>query len=184
MNPTTSTSGIEEVYDKDCLRKFKETVIDPAWREFENTFCQYYQACTIDANTPEYRKYRFEWKATPGNAPYVPPDPKTRDKVVLGCVCHQSRSYRDFSRVVYGQDGAISVRQRRRFPCTATRIAAGIPGAPTRCTAAPPTGHYPVLANRELAKRVYIMFKSINPLNQIYLHTGGQSAMNMCAFST
>ena len=26
------------------------------------------------------------------------------------------------------------------------------------------------------------MFKAINPLNQVYVHTGGESAMNWCGF--
>jgi hypothetical protein len=171
----------EEAYDKDHLRKFKEKVIDPAWNKFNNTFCQYYQACATDANTPEYRKYRFEWKGTPGNAPYVPPDPKTRDKVVGASVCHQSRSYADF--MTWHLDKTMRyLSDNGKIPIHGYQDCGGHPWCTNTLHGCPSAGHYPVLANREHAKRIYTMFKAINPLNQVYIHTGGQSDMNWCGF--
>jgi len=171
----------EDVFDKDHLRKFKEQVIDPQWNDYRNTFCQYYQACVGDANTPEYRKYRFEWKSTPGNAPYVPPDPKDRDKIIFGSACHQSRSFNDC--LVWYLDKTLRyLSDNGKIPIHGYQDCGGHPWCSNTLHGCPAQGHFPILANREHAKRVYRMFKAINPLNQVYIHTGGSSAMNWCGF--
>jgi hypothetical protein len=171
----------EEVYDRDCLETFKATGILAPWAENRATGCLYYQACVNDANTPEYRRYRFEWKAVPGNAPYVPPDPKTRTKPVMASVCQQSRSYVDFQ--VWHMDRLVrQLSDNGRIPLHGYQDCGGHPLCMNALHGCPAEGHFPVLANREWAKRIYVMYKAINPLNQLYIHTGGESAMSWCAF--
>jgi hypothetical protein len=141
----------------------------------------YYQATVNDANTPEYRKYRYEWKKSPGNAPYVPPDPKTRQTPVGGSVCQQSASYCDFQ--VWYMDKVIRyLSDNGKIPIHGYQDCGAHPSCANTLHGCPADGGFPVLANREWAKRIYIMYKTINPLNQLYIHTGGESAMNWGGF--
>ena len=170
----------KEVYDQDLLPKLKKS-FDSGWETGRNTGCLYYQACVNDANTPEYRKYRFEWTTVPGNAPYVPPDPKTRKNVVIASACQQSRSYGDFQ-VWYMDKLLRSLSDNGKVPIHGYQDCGGHPLCMNTLHGCPAEGSYPVLANREWAKRIYTMYKTINPLDQLYIHTGGASTMNWCGF--
>jgi len=169
-----------EVFEPDYLQKFKEKN-DILWEKDRRALCIYYQGGTTDANTPEYRTYRFEWKPVPGNAPYVPPDPKTRDKLIFGSVCHNSRSYRDF--YAWCLDKALRyVSDNGKIPVSGYQDCGGVFLCMNTLHGCPADGHTTILADREWAKRIYTIFKTISPLNQLYVHTGGVSTMSSHSF--
>ncbi len=173
----------EDVFDKDFLEKYRNK-LRKEWKESKQTSALYINAANLDANTPEFRKYRFEWQPVPGRATYVPPDPKTRNKRVLIEGCPNAKSAIDFlmwhmdKTVKYlSMDGTIPVHTyidtygHYNKKCSNT------------LHGCPPEGHTPVLATRELLKRVYIIYKSINPLNQVFLHTGGENSLSAASFT-
>ncbi|MCC6579894.1 MAG: hypothetical protein IT440_05585 [Phycisphaeraceae bacterium] len=169
-----------EVFDADLPARLRKEAF-ASWDANHFVRTLYYQGSVNDANTPEYRAYRFEWKGTPGNAPYIAPDPKTREKPVMASVCQQSRSYVDFQ--LWNMDKAVrELSDNGKIPMCGYQDCGGHPLCMNTLHGCPAEGHFPVLANRQWAKRVYVMFKAINPLNQLYIHTGGESAMNWCGF--
>ena len=173
----------EDVYDQDFLRKFRDKW-KKQWEEKRHTFTMYINSGVLDANTPEYRKYRFEWQPVPGKASYVPPDPKTKDKSYLINGCTSARSSTDFTMwyldrtVKYlSEDGAIPVHayidcySHHNKSCSNT------------LHDCPQDGAIPVLATREYLKRIYTIYKSVNPINQVVLHNGGENSLSAASFT-
>lgn len=173
----------EDVYESDFVRKFRDKW-KKEWEDKKHTFTMYINSGVLDANTPEYRKYRFEWQPVPGKASYVPPDPKTRDKSYLVNGCTNSRSSTDFTMwylartVKYlSEDGAIPVHayidcySHHNKACSNT-----LHGCPHE-------GAIPVLATREYLKRIYTIYKSVNPVNQVVVHNGGENSLSAASFT-
>lgn len=173
----------ENVYEKDFLATFR-TKWAKEWEENRHTFAMYIQGGQLDANTPEYRKYRFEWQPIPGKAPYVPPDPKTRDDRHLIDGCTNAQSAVDFfmwhleKTVKYlTKDGEIP------FHAYIDCYGHHNKGCSNTFHGCPHNGRVPVLATREYLKRIYTIYKSVNPLNQVVLHTGGENSLSAASFT-
>jgi hypothetical protein len=173
----------EDVFEKDYLEKHRNKW-RKEWAEKKHTFSMYINSGVLDANTPEYRKYRFEWQPVPGNAPHIPPDPKTRDKSYLVNGCTNTRSAADFlmwhldKTVKYlSDDGEIPVHAYIDCYSHHNKACSNV------LHDCPPEGTIPVLATREYLKRIYTIYKSINPLNQVVLHTGGENSLSAASFT-
>ena len=82
------------VFKEDFVKKLKERV-QQAWKRDRNAFCMYMNITTFDANTPEYRRYRFEWVGDA--AEYTPPNPSTREQKKQTMINSHSKTFLDFS---------------------------------------------------------------------------------------
>lgn len=171
----------EEVFEKefiDMLVKGRQQ----SWETSRNTLSMYVNVTTTDANTPEYRKYRHEWRAVPGDAPYVPADPETRNKVVMAGICVGAKSYTDF--YMYHLDKTMrALSDNGRIPLHAYLDNSGMIYCSNDLHGCPKEGRIGVLAHREYLKRLYNIVKSVNPLNQIYIHCSGDNRMSSWGFS-
>ncbi len=173
----------EDVFDKDYLEKHRNKW-RKEWQDKKHTFAMYINSGVLDANTPEYRKYRFEWQPVPGNAPYIPPDPKTRDKAYLVNGCTNAGSATDFGMwhldktVKYlSEDGNIPVHAYIDCYGHHNKACSNV------LHGCPREGNIPVLATREYLKRIYTIYKSVNPVNQVVLHNGGENSLSAASFT-
>jgi len=171
----------EEVFEKDFVDKLREGVV-ARWEQNRNTLCAYLNVTTNDANTPEYRTYRHEWRPVPGTAPYAPPEPETRNKVVMASVCVNSKSYTDF--YMYHLDKSVKyLSQDGRYPLHVYLDNSGQITCSNYLHGCPREGKTGVLAHREYMKRLYNIVKSVNPLNQVLIHCSGDNRMSSWGFS-
>lgn len=171
----------EDVFEKDFLEKFRGKW-KKEWQDKRHTFAMYIQGGQHDANTPEYQKYRFEWQPVPGKAPYIPRDPKTRHVRHLVNGCRNARSSVDFQ--MWHLDKTLKyLSEDGKIPFHAYIDCYGHHN--TACSnvlhGCPKEGRVPVLATREYLKRIYTIYKEVNPLNQIYLHAK-ENSMHAAGF--
>ena len=121
----------------------------------------YLNIVATDANTPEYRTYRYEWagKDAPDPMPY---DPATKMKAQMVTIDPATPSYEDFymwqlnKTVRYLTDDG-------KFPIHCY----------LDCTA----------SHRGYMKRLYTIMKAVHPLNQVFVHMSGDNNMYAWAFA-
>ena len=131
------------------------------WEQRKQTYCMYLNIVTSDANTPEYRAYRYEWagKDAPDPMPY---DQATKTKAQSVGINPETPSYEDF--YVWHLDKTVRyLTDGGRFPihCYFDNTA----------------------SRRGFMKRVYAVMKAVNPLNQIFVHMSGDNNMYAWAFA-
>ena len=143
-----------EVFEVDFIEKVKRKV-QTGWQRDRKAFCMYMNIGTFDANTPEYRRYRFEWVGD--DAEYMPPDPSRRDEVKLVMINSYATSFLDFymwhinKTIRYlTDDGLIPIH------CYLDNT----------------------VANRDYMLRLRRLVQGINPLNQIIVHMSGDNSMH------
>jgi hypothetical protein len=170
-----------EVFEPEFIGRVKEGTRQ-GWETVRNTLCLYLNVVATDANTPEYRTYRHEWRPVPGEAPHVPADPAGRDKAVMGSVCINAPSYTDFymasldrTMKTLTDDDRVPVHvyldNSGQLPCANTLH--GCPAA----------GHVNVLGHREYMKRLYTIVKAPNQRNQVLIHCSGDNRMSSWSFA-
>ncbi|MBI3921252.1 MAG: hypothetical protein HY318_07535 [Armatimonadetes bacterium] len=171
----------EDVFEKEFLDNLVKGR-QQQWDLNKNTLCMYLNVSTNDANTPEFREYRHEWRAVPGDAPYVPADPETRNKVVLTGICVNPKSYTDF--YMYYLDRTVkALSDKGKIPLHVYLDNSAMIYCSNYLHGCPKEGRLGVLAHREYMKRLYNIVKSTNPLNQIYIHCSGDNRMSSWGFS-
>jgi hypothetical protein len=131
------------------------------WQQRKQTQCMYLNIVATDANTPEYRAYRYEWagKDAPDPMPY---DPATKTKAQMVTIDPATPSYEDF--YMWQLNKAVRyLTDDGKFPihcyldCTASR--------------------------RSYMKRLYTIMKAVHPLNQVFVHMSGDNNMDAWAFA-
>jgi hypothetical protein len=149
----------EQAFDLTYKEKLKAAYTS-MWEQRKQTQCLYVNVVTTDANTPEYRTYRYEWagKDAPDPTPY---DPATKAKTHMVGIDPATPSYEDF--YIWHLDKTI------RYLTD--------------------DGKFPIhlyfdntAAHRSFMKRVYTIMKAVNPLNQIFVHMSGDNNMYAWAF--
>ncbi|MBL7041636.1 MAG: hypothetical protein ISR77_23585 [Pirellulaceae bacterium] len=145
-------------FDPEYIEKRKDNY-RKMWDERKQTYCLYLNIVTTDANTPEYRKYRFEWGGDDARAP-VPYDPDTKKKSSSVRIRSETSSYQDF--YMWHLDKTVRyLTDEGQFPI--------------HCYLDNST------SDREFMRRLYVIMKSVNPLNQVFVHMSGDN--NMYAWS-
>jgi hypothetical protein len=155
------------------LNFWNEQAFDPAykdqlkaayaamWQQRKQTQCMYLNIVATDANTPEYRAYRYEWagKDAPDPMPY---DPATKTKAQMVAIDPAAPSYEDF--YMWQLDKTVRyLTDNGKLPihcyldCTASR--------------------------RGYMKRLYTIMKAVHPLNQVFVHMSGDNNMDAWAFA-
>ncbi len=145
-------------FDPEYIEKRKENC-RKMWDERKQTYCLYLNIVTTDANTPEYRKYRFEWGGGDARVP-VPYDPDTKTKPTSVRIRSETPSYQDFY-MWYLDKTVRYLTDDGQFPI--------------HCYLDNST------SDREFMRRLYVIMKSVNPLNQVFVHMSGDN--NMYAWS-
>jgi len=148
-----------EVFEEDFIEKLKKKV-QTKWQRDRNAFCMYMNVGTFDANTPEYRRYRFEWVGD--EAEYMPPDLSRRDEVKLMMINSYSASFLDFY--------MWHINKTIRYLTDDGQI-------PIHCYLDN------TVANRSYLLRLWRIVKGINPLNQIIVHMSGDNSMHAYGFA-
>jgi hypothetical protein len=150
----------EQAFDPVYKEKLKAAYA-AMWHQRKQTQCMYLNIVATDANTPEYRTYRYEWAGKDAPDP-VPYDPATRMKAQTVTIDPATPSYEDF----YMWQLNKTVRwltDDGKFPihcyldCTASR--------------------------RSYMKRLYTVMKAVHPLNQVFVHMSGDNNMYAWAFA-
>ena len=172
----------EGVYEKGFFDSVKSNY-KSEWENKRNTLSMYLQICYGDANTPEYRKYRFEWKPAPAEAHYVPPSEETRDKSVPGAVCVNAKSYVDF--YMWHLDRNVRLlSENGKIPVHAyLDYSADFPWCQNHYHGCPKEGRRNIRAHRQYMKRMYTIYKSQSPANQILSHCSGWLTMASWGFA-
>jgi hypothetical protein len=149
----------ERAFDPDFIKSFKKGVME-RWQTQKQAYCLYVNVTTSDANTPEYRRFRYEWagKDSTDPMPYAPETKMKRQRVRINPDCP---SYIDF--YIWHLDKTLRYLTN--------------------------DGEFPIHlyfdntdSRRTLFKRVYGVVKKINPLNQIFVHMSGDNNMYAWAF--
>jgi hypothetical protein len=148
-----------EVFEEEFIQK-RKALIAEQWKKDKRTFVMYLNIKMFDANTPEFRKYRYEWVGD--NAPYVPPDPEKRDEVVRTRINSYTPSFLDFY--------MWYLNKTVRYLSDDGKI-------PIHCYIDVTT------PNRQYMKRLFGVMKSVNPLNQIFVHMSGNNQMYAWSFA-
>jgi len=147
-----------DAFDPHFIAKRKENY-RKIWDGRRQTYCMYLNIVTTDANTPEYRKYRFEWGGDDAR-PAVPFDPDAKTKAASVRICCETPSYQDF--YMWHLDKTVRyLTDDGQFPI--------------HCYLDNST------SDREFMRRLYVIMKSVNPLNQMFVHMSGDN--NMYAWS-
>jgi len=149
----------EEAFDPEYVKKLKEGYTK-MWEERKQAHSMYVNVVTSDANTPEYRAYRYEWAGKDAVEP-IPYDPATKMKAQYVGINPEVKSYEDF--FIWHLDKTVRyLTDNGRFPihCYFDNTA----------------------SHRNFMKRVYGVMKSVNPLNQIFVHMSGDNNMYAWAF--
>ena len=148
-----------EVFEADFVEKIKKKIHDD-WKRDRKTFSMYMNITTFDANTPEYRRYRFEWVGD--HAEYFAPDPSRRDEVKQVMINSEEPSFLDFY--------MWHVNKTIRYLTDEGQI-------PIHCYLDN------TVANREYMLRLWRLVKGINPHNQIIVHMSGDNGMHAYGFA-
>ena len=148
-----------EVFEADFIEKVKKKVHDD-WKRDRKTFSMYMNIATFDANTPEYRRYRFEWVGD--QAEYFAPDPSRRDEVKQVMINSEEPSFLDFY--------MWHINKTIRYLTDEGQI-------PIHCYLDN------TVANREYMLRLWRVVKGNNPHNQIIVHMSGDNAMHAYGFA-
>jgi len=149
-----------QAFDPAYVERLKAAYAE-MWEQRKQTHCMYLNIVTSDANTPEYRAYRYEWAGKDAPDP-VPYDPATKTKAQTVGIDPETPSYEDF--YVWHLDKTVRyLTDNGRFPihCYFDNTA----------------------SHRSFMKRVYAVMKAVNPLNQIFVHMSGDNNMYAWAFS-
>ena len=150
----------EQAFDKTHIERLKAAYTD-MWQKRKQTQCMYLNIVTTDANTPEYRTYRYEW-AGKDAPPAIPYDPATKTKANMVGVNCETPSYEDF--YMWHLNKTIRyLTDDGKFPIHCY----------LDCTA----------SNRSYMKRLYTVMKAMNPLNQVFVHMSGDNNMYAWSFS-
>ncbi|MCM8762607.1 MAG: hypothetical protein NC929_04755, partial [Candidatus Omnitrophica bacterium] len=150
----------EQAFDPEYIDKLKETYTN-MWKERKQTPALYLNIVATDGNTPEYRKYRYEWAGKDAPDP-IPYDPATKTKAQMVGINPTVQSYEDFY-MWYLDKTVRYLSNNGEFPIHLY----------LDCTD----------SHRNYMKRIYTIMKSINPLNQIFIHMSGNNNMYAWAFS-
>ncbi|MEE3372592.1 MAG: glycoside hydrolase domain-containing protein, partial [Planctomycetota bacterium] len=148
-----------EVFEEGFVEKIKKKIHDD-WRRDRKTFSMYMNIATFDANTPEYRRYRFEWVGD--QAEYFAPDPSRRDEVKQVMINSEEPSFLDFY--------MWHINKTIRYLTDEGQI-------PIHCYLDN------TVANREYMLRLWRLVKGINSQNQIIVHMSGDNAMHAYGFA-
>jgi len=144
--------------------KFKEQLkaaYASMWEQRKQTQCMYLNIVATDANTPEYRTYRYEWAGKDASDP-MPYDPATKMKAQMATINPATPSYEDFT--MWHLDRTVRyLTDNGMFPIHCY----------LDCTA----------SHRGYMKRLYTIMKAVNPLNQVFVHMSGDNNMYAWAFS-
>ncbi|MCL5674350.1 MAG: DUF6067 family protein [Candidatus Omnitrophica bacterium] len=152
-----------QVYGPNFRKSLKKGIREN-WKNDRNLWCLYFSLVAIDANVPEYQQYRFEWSPVPSQAVYVATNPKTRNEIDFGAAVRiDSPSYADYF-MYYLNKAVRYLTDNGKIPISVYYDNSGY---------LPYKGIHPLLAHREFIKRIYIILKSINPLNQVFVHCSG-----------
>jgi hypothetical protein len=147
-----------EAFDPDFIAKRRENY-RRMWEDRRQTYCMYLNIVTTDANTPEYRKYRFEWGGDDARAP-VPYEPGSKMQAASVRIRCETPSYQDFY-MWYLDKTVRYLTDDGQFPI--------------HCYLDNST------SDRQFMRRLYTIMKSANPLNQVFVHMSGDN--NMYAWS-
>lgn len=164
------------------FRKQLKTGIQNNWKENRGVQSLYICMNLTDSNTPEYRYYRFEWQTVPGSAIYSPSNPKTRNSVDFATINVGSKSYDDYY-MYYLNKTVRYLTNNGKIPIVVYIDNSGVSFTNNTYAGAPKSGYIPYLARREYMKRMYVILKSINPLNQIYVHCSGEDNMSAWTYA-
>ena len=148
-----------EVFEAEFVEKIKKKIHDD-WNRDRKTFSMYMNIATFDANTPEYRRYRFEWVGD--QAEYFAPDASRRDEVKQVMINSEESSFLDFY--------MWHINKTIRYLTDEGQI-------PIHCYLDN------TVANREYMLRLWRVVKGINPHNQIIVHMSGDNAMHAYGFA-
>ena len=148
-----------QVFEEGFIEKVKGN-IQSAWQRDRKTFCMYMNVATFDANTPEYRRFRFEWVGD--GAEYTPPAPSRRDEVKQVMINSHTPSFLDFY--------MWHINKTIRYLTDDGQI-------PIHCYLDN------TVANRDYMLRLWRLVKGINPQNQIIVHMSGDNAMHAYGFA-
>jgi hypothetical protein len=150
----------ERAFDKTFIENHR-TSYASMWKERKQSFSMYLNITSFDANTPEYRKYRFEWGGKDA-APAVPYDPEKKMQAKSIGIRYETPSFLDF--YMYYLDKTVRyLTNEGEFPihCYLDNTA----------------------SSRPFMRRLYTIMKSANPLNQVFVHMSGDNNMYGWSFS-
>jgi len=150
----------EQAFDPEYIKKLKEAYTD-MWKKRKQTPALYLNIVNTDGNTPEYRTYRYEWAGKDAPDP-IPYDPATKTKAQMVGINPTVQSYEDFY-MWYLDKTVRYLSNNGEFPIHLY----------LDCTD----------SHRNYMKRLYTIMKSINPLNQIFVHMSGNNNMYAWSFS-
>jgi len=150
----------ERAFDKTFIQKHKASYTS-MWNTRKQSYCMYLNITSFDANTPEYRKYRFEWGGKDA-APAVPYDPATKTKPKTIGIQYETPSFLDFY-MYYLNKTVRYLTDNGEFPihCYLDNTA----------------------SSRPFMKRLFTIMKSANRLNQVFVHMSGDNNMYGWSFS-
>ena len=132
------------------------------------------------AYTPEYQRFRAEWKTLPSPEPAPPGD---RPRAVRTAVCPNARGWQDF--FLWALERSIDQVDFRGlyFDVTSPRRCANRHhGCGYQAPDGSRVGEWNILASREMQKRIYVLMKSKRPDSIIMIHSSGSIFMPQLAF--
>jgi len=138
-----------------------KAVYSSMWEQRRQTQCMYLNIVATDANTPEYRAYRYEWAGKDAPDP-IPYDSATKMKAQMVTINPEAPSYEDF--YMWQLDKTVRyLTDNGKFPIHCY----------LDCTA----------SHRGYMKRLYTIMKAVHPLNQVFVHMSGDNNMYAWAFA-